>query len=172
MSRITKTLAQEVADKMTATRRETIRLKKSFYKESIYNEIRKTIPKDVLDFFEKYPQYTETSQSIRISGNGFNYEYEVIDKELPSKRGQNFQYTPSEEIAKSLLEKKNEIEKLKIETESLRKEIESTIFNLKTYKYVQENFPEAFEYFPTQKITTALSLNISDLRNRINSDKK
>lgn len=50
----------------------------------------------------------------------------------------------------------------------LRKEIENAVFNLRTYKAVQENFPEAFEYLPTQKTTSALALNISDLRNRIN----
>jgi hypothetical protein len=166
MSRITKQIANDVAIKMTATKREVVKLKKQFYKEFIYNELRNQIPKNILDFYEQNPRYVKTYNYVRISGNGFNYECVVLDKSLPSPNSNTFEFLPSEKTAKTLLGLKLEFEKLGKETDDLFMELQNALIGLRTYNSVNENLPEAFEFLPTIK-TTTLQLNISDLRKKL-----
>jgi hypothetical protein len=172
MSRITKTIAENVAEKMVATRIEAAKLKENIFLELLYDKVKYEIPKDVLSFYEKHQNYFKNGSEVRVSGNGFDYQYFCLDKKLPRKDNYGrIEYFPSQKDAKELLSYMDAYQLVYKEAKELRKEIEVTLFNLRTYKSVQENFPEASEYLPKIQ-TTALALNISDLRNKINQSKE
>jgi len=160
---ITKQIASEVAVLLLQEKQKEINsLKKNL--DSEFTEIvLKTIPIDVLDFNDKFPDYLDLRSSFQCMGNGFNYKWLNTSKSLPCKNS-NFLPNPSE--AKKLLSIIGKIGDKKKVYNELLKEIEVTLFSLRTYKRVEESFPEAFILLPN-KTTTAVALNISDLRQKI-----
>jgi len=160
---ITKLIATEVAEKLTDKKRlEIVNLKTdlSLVFEGI---VLKSIPDEVIKLYKKYPNHFETKRSFQLCGNGFEYQYLGVTKDIPHYKSS---FTPNEEDSKLLINKLNEIKDLKKKYDELFKEIEITLFSLRTYKRVEENFPEAFLLLPN-KTTYAVALNISDLRQKI-----
>lgn len=169
MSRITKSLAEDVARKMVATRIEAANLKENIFLELLYEKVKNIIPKEVLDFYGCYTEFIRECSEIRVSGYGFNYQYFSLCKKLPTQDKYGIiEYLPSEKDANELLSYMDAYQLAYREAKELQKEIETTLFNLRNYKSVQDNFPEAFEFLPKQQ-TTAIALNISDLRQKINN---
>jgi len=162
MSNITKAIAQEVAIKLTVKKRDSLKNEELKLKDDFREIIIKTIPKDVLDCFEKHPSYFDTRTSVQLSGNGFQWESINFGKELPVFRN----FTPDAVTAKKIMILKNKVEDSKKNLSDLQKEIENALFGLRTYKRVEENFPEAFAFLPN-KITTSLAINLTDIRQKI-----
>jgi len=160
---ITKTIAAEVAEKLLS--KQALEIKNLRNKlESTFDEIYlKTIPKEVVELFKKYPNYFKTRNNFHLSGNGFDWKSITAYKSLPYI---NYAFQPNEKDSIILHNSINKIDKKKSEYKKLHSEIEIALFGLRTYKRVEENFPEAFLLLPN-KITTSLAVNISDLRNKI-----
>jgi len=160
---ITKTIATEVAEKLLSKQALEIKNLRSKL-ESTFDEIYlKTIPKEVVELFKKYPNYFRTRSGFQLSGNGFDWKSVTSSKELPCINGS---FQPNEKDAVILQKSINEIDKKKLEYKKLHSEIETALFGLRTYKRVEENFPEAFIFLPNS-ISNKLIVNISDLRNKI-----
>jgi hypothetical protein len=163
--RITKQTASDVAKQLVAKKgKENAKIWIELC-ESIYESVKKTIPKDLIDFSEKYPSYIRATQVVKIVGNGFNHESINITKVLPCKDW-SFIYTPTSEEGDKWIKLFNKYHEQRKETETLYRDIENALYNLKTYKAIEENFPEAYKFLP-EKITTSLSINLSDIRQKI-----
>ena len=164
MSTVTKAIATEVAIKLVAKKKEAIEKLEKELKSLTVDAYKKTVPKEVLDVFEKYPDYIRTSTYCSLSGHGWDWQILKFGVTLPKKNnsGTQFDAKTSEKLRKLF-------DKIQADSTKMRKtlhEIEVTLFNLRTYKRVEENFPEAFALLPA-KITTALSTDVSTLRQEI-----
>ena len=168
MSRITKSIAESTAKKLVKTKREVIASLENQLSNEVQKQITSKIPLDIIQFQEKYPKFITTSSTVIISGNGWNFERVYLNKYLPSPNSSQFEFLPNPKIANRLLLIFNEIKDKKTAIEELQNDLENTIFNLRTYKSVQENFPEAYELLP-KIANNSVQLNLSDIRNRLNN---
>lgn len=116
-----------------------------------------------MDCFKKYPKYFETRRSIQLSGNGWNWRSLSLGEQIPYT---GCCFNPDEKDGDFLLKLKNSYDQKHKDLELLISEIETSLISLRTYKRVEENFPEAFAFLP-KKITTSLSININDIRKKI-----
>ena len=149
MSTITKVIASEVAKKLTENKSKNIEKLNVNLKTEFQKIYLKRLPKEVYETFEKFPSYFNARSYVQLTGNGFDWQSLSFLKPLPySERS----FVPNEQEAEKLLKMKNEVDKAKNEKDKLVSEIETALIGLRTYKRVQENFPEAFELLPN-KIT-------------------
>lgn len=160
---ITKTIAVEVSEKLIQKQGLELKQLKENLKVKLEEIILNTIPKEIKDFYKKHPSYVETRQSFQLSGNGFEYQYLNTKNHIPAFKTS---FQPNEVDALLIKNLLNEIKDKEKEYKKLFSEIEIALFGLRTYKRVEENFPEAFLLLPN-KITTSLAINISELRNKI-----
>lgn len=160
---ITKAIAVEVAEKLIQKQGLELKGLKEDLKQKLENIILGTIPKEIKDFYKKHPSYVETRQSFQLSGNGFEYQYLNTKNHIPAFKSS---FQPNETDALLIKNSLNQIKDKEKEYKKLFSEIEVALFGLRTYKRVEENFPEAFLLLPN-KITTSLAVNISDLRQKI-----
>ena len=165
--RITKDVAEETAEKMTAKKSlELLEMRNSF-SEKVRNLIVKKIPKEIMQAFEKHPNYINSIGYIYLYGVGFNGDC-IKFKKLPYTNNNRFEIN-SEMGATELLKEFNKIESLEKEIKDLKLEIETALYStLRTYKRVEESFPEALEFLPQPNNNkTALVVNLSSLRKKI-----
>lgn len=163
MSRITKLIAENVAVKLTEKQALEIKELKTELSNKFTEIYLKTVPKEILDLHKKYPDFIETRSSFQMSGNGFQYQSLSLNSSFPAK---NHCFSPNEVDAKMLLKLLNEIDKKKSELSKLKTEVEALVFGLRTYAKVNSEFPEATPFLP-KTITSALMVNISDLRKKL-----
>lgn len=163
--RITKQIASDVANQLLAKKVKGNNRNWTELSNEVYESVLKTIPKEITELYEKHPSYVRTSQNVRLFGNGFNHENISTPRGFPcidySKT-----YTPTEKEAADWIKLLNDYKDGKDNLRKLSSEIESALYNLKTYKAVQDNFPEAYELLP-EKVSTSLSVNLSDIRQKI-----
>lgn len=168
MSRITKQIAELTAKELVKSKVEKIKILESEFKEKIFQMVLQKIPDDVLKFYKEHPKFIKTNYYVEVSGNGFQYQRIMLDSSFPSKNGERLQLLPDPETAMQLLSRFDQITDMKESVEKLQCELVNAIFNLKTYKSVEENFPEAFLLLPKIE-NNLLQINLSDIRNRINN---
>lgn len=164
MSRITKEIARQVSLKLTEKKSNQIKCLQNDLKQIVSSIYKSQLPKEVIDLYEKMPKYFDTTSNTRIFSAGFLYEYYYINQ-LPKLENGAFKVSDSE--AKNILKLKDKIYDLKGKLEKLVIDIENTLFNLRTYKNVESNFKEAFEFLPKSNENTSVMINISDLRNQL-----
>ena len=168
MSRITKQIAELTAKSLVKEKKEKIKEKTVAFKEKVESLLLEQTPREVLNLFVKHPNYITTCNSVQISGNGWDFQTIVLNRSLPSDNNYRIQFVPDVETAAILLTKYKEIEESRKEVRELELDLSNAIFNLRTYKSVEENFPEAFLLLP-KIVNHSLQINLSDIRNRINN---
>lgn len=162
--RITKSIAEDVAIKLTAKKREELSSIENEIRETLESFILKRLDKKIIDFHKSFPNYTNTSKSYRVSGNGFNFQYLETKNSLPCNNNNSFE--PSPEEAKTLLSLINKKKDLRDKLENLQKKIEVLLYNLRTYSKVILEFPEAEPFLPNT-ISDKLTINVSDIRKQL-----
>jgi hypothetical protein len=165
--RITKEQAERTAKLMTEKKSMQLRQMNLSFSAKIRELKANETPKEVLEVYEKYPNYFNRTTSVYLRGVGFNTDYVNIVS-IPYKNDSYFEIT-KEMGATELLKEFNKIQQLDKDIQSLRLEIETALYStLKTYKRVQESFPEALQYLPKlNNDKTALVVNLSSLRDKI-----
>jgi len=165
MSRITKQIAEEVAKKLVAKKRETLKLRTKEFSEKITKICHEKVPFEVLVVFEKHPNYFHQTSTFKPSGNGWNFQNLNLSHSLPSQAGY-FSFEMEVETSNELLKEFNKNKDEQKQIDELQRDLVNTLLNLKTYKSVTENFPEAVEHLP-KIVNNTVALNLSDIRNRI-----
>jgi hypothetical protein len=166
MSRITKQIAEEVAKKLVAKKRETLKLWKQVFSEKITKICHEKVPFEVLVVFEKHPKYFKTTNRFRPVGNGWNSQYLDLNTYLPNSNYDYFSFEMEVKTSNALLKEYNKNKDEQKQIDELQRDLVNTLLNLKTYKSVTENFPEAVEHLP-KIVNNTVALNLSDIRNRI-----
>lgn len=162
--RITKELANNIARGLLKTKTDEISEFSKSIREYATEIYKRQIPENVLKLFKSNKEYINTSCSVRLIGNGFNYDYQAID-ELPSTLTHPHLVFTNEE-AEKLLSMRYRLEALKKDREELKKEVEQTLISLGTYKRVSENFPEAIPFLPKVK-NAEIVVDLTKLREKI-----
>ena len=170
MSKITKTLAQEIAIKVIAPFNVQIEECDAQMSQLVYEDYLASIPKDVMILYKKYPKYVYTCYYITIRDFGFIYQY----INFPKDKNNNLIYLPNNKDWKFTQELADKLHKVDYKKQDLvekrnrtQVEIESTLLALGTYKKVEENLPELAKFLPVRQ-TQALMLNIAPVKATIN----
>lgn len=163
MSIITKTMAAEVAKKLTEKKAEDLQKTAAKISELFEEMYKETLNPEVLNLFEKHPSYFKSRTDFQLKGEGLNYEYVSLSKGLPYSSNI---FTPTKTQAAGLRKALDSKERKRKTLHDLKNEIEITLWSLRSYKKIGEFLPEAIPFLP-EKITTALALNVSDLRQRL-----
>lgn len=168
MSRITKDIAQEVADKMVVPALAQVEVAHKKLKDAMLVIMQKRTPQIIKDAFAKNPEYFDTNERVYVQGNGFNGQEIKTSERFISKSG-NYSTTiqPTEAESKILWDLYVEWEKQNKECVELKSSIFNTLYSLKTYAQVGKNFEEAVPFLP-EKISTELSVPIDNIREKLN----
>jgi len=169
MSRITKQIAQETSKAMTAEKAQEAELLKARFKAAVSRVALKRVPESIQALYREneFKPYLISRNYFSLHGHGFSYRGVYADQEIPWSAKSNA-LELSEEEGTALWRFEKEYKKAEDRVLELRDEIEVALYDtLRTYKKVQEHFPEAFEYLPKLSSSTALSINLDTLRQKI-----
>lgn len=166
MSRITKQIAEEVAKKLVAPKKEKLKARNKEFSMNITELCLSRIPAEILDCYYENRSYFNTTHYFRPTGNGWQMQHLDLSEELPSPNGNSFSFEMDVKTSNALLKEFNRNKDQKEQIEELQRDLENILFNLRTYKAVTENFPEAAEHLP-KIVNNSIALNLSDIRNRI-----
>lgn len=166
MSRVTKEIAKAVAKGLTANHRARIEKINGTISAIAVTEILEQTPQEVKDFYVKYPNYCNARTHVYLQGETLNQIWADVPA-LPWKGDGSTLIVSNEAGAKiqKLELKKQEIEKSR---NTLYKQIEQTMLSLKTFKKVQDVFPEAAEFLPKGEAVYLPVVNLEGIRNELN----
>lgn len=164
--RITKSIAENVAKRLTEKLEEKIKEYQDDLEKIAGNIIKKKIPEIVLEAYELHPNYFYTRKYANLVGNGANYEAIYFDKRYPLI---DSSFSVSAKETQSLVGRYDTIKKLQKEKSELETSIQEALLALKTYKRVEQEFPEAVQYLPESNSCVAIAIPMKDLRGKINS---
>ena len=164
MSRITKTIAQEVAKQLVLPKRTELEERKIQLRKEVTQIVIQRLPTQVFETFEKHPGYFSTTQRFQFIGEAINFSYLQADQDLPYD---SIRIEVGPEIGRYLNEEKEYINKTGKDLEELELNIESTLMGLRTYNKTQQQFPEAFALLPKPGTSEALMINVDMIRNKL-----
>lgn len=163
---ITKTHADTIAKEMVKKMTDKIQLKKVELSQYITDQYNATLPKDVLNLFNQYPNYFKRAGTVLLKGNGLNSGY-YLSKSVCAVSDYQVALQPEPAAAKIISKSLNEIEKLETKRNQLKVQIEQTLLSLKTYKRIEDQFPEAYALIPERATVNAIAVPIDDIRKQL-----
>lgn len=169
MSRITKQIAEDVSKAMTVEKVKEVELLKARFKAAVTRVALKRVPNVVQGLFveTELKPYFNTRNYFALKDQGFHLTGVYADQDIPWHGGSNV-LELSQEEGTFLWNFEKEYKTADLKVQELREEIEVTLYHtLRTYKKVQDHFPEAFEHLPKLSGVTALSINLDALRQKI-----
>lgn len=162
--RITKQIAENVAERLTETKVKNLEAQKQKIKDLVTELIREKTPHEVVLLSKKHTSFFTITDRFRFDTEDFKWEYFESNERFPSTEKH---YELTKEENKKLFTLVQKREKQKNEIKQLRKEIEQALINLKTFKRVETEFPEAFKFLPKNG-STALVVNVDSIRKQLN----
>jgi len=166
MKRIGKILAKEIARSMANdTIGKEIRKMEEEIRNKSYSIAVSKVPKEVMDFYLKYPQYTATSSYVAFRYGVDTEKYATLSNSIPAVNGnQPYIDLPISDY-EWITNKKIDIKQLENKRSQMINQIQSTLLHLATPKRIKESFPEAYEYLEEESETcTAIALPIEELQ--------
>lgn len=171
MSRISKELAAIIAGQLVAHKYAAIEQLKKEYNTFIFDTFQEQTPKEVKDFFKKFPDYFEIESHINFTGHGFRWEQVYIsdtEEKAPiiANKDNKAMLTLDKSLASQISKRLHAIEKAEDQYKKVKGEIRMALINLRTYKNITDKFPEAAEHLPKISVP-AVIVNIEGLRKKI-----
>lgn len=164
MSRITMELAEKIAKVLSKKQNERWKSKESEISTFIRDCYMKDIPEGVKTFFSAFPKWAETTSYIYVHATG-NGRFGISVDYAPNVTGRSACITLNKTESDKLSKLRNEEEKFKKEWEQLKTDIYNALLQLRTFKNIEEKFPEAAKYFPVKSDSNLLpALNIDKIR--------
>ena len=164
--RITKDKAELVAERLTSKHNDVIKEKQRVLTEYVGQVVVSKIPEAVKQMFKEFPEWVCSSRNIHLKHHlldNYSYRSHFISVLIPV----NESFVVTDKEAKKVVKMVDEIEQLKKDLKKLKKEIEAAVYNLKTYKRCETDFPEAFKWLPMEKPTAEISIKIEDIRKQL-----
>jgi hypothetical protein len=171
MTRISKTAAHEVAIALTKNQRIDLVEQEKRLSHVVTSLVLDRIPKEVHDFYEKFPQYVKTTGGAYLKGLGWGGDFLTLEGSVPNIGHNhnfvlNFETNQHEKAANGLRKLYNNLQQSKKDLTALRCDIENTLYALKTLKAISEHFPEALPYL-SKTPNTSLIIDTTALRQRL-----
>ena len=164
---VTKTIAQEIAEKLLAEKFAEIGRAVEAIQVWTIDIIGQLIPKEIKAVWEKYPNWFNKGTYWYFDGPGINHQRVILNKGLPYGGSTTIQLHPLD--AKEFIRLHDDEQRLRDEYATLNTAIVNSLVGLRTYKNVQAEFPEAYFLLPQDRKSTALVVNIKDLRCKLNT---
>lgn len=164
MSRITNAVAQKIAEKLTEIKKNEIAKIEETINGIAYEIHYNSIPELVLKAFKDNPNYFNSHSSMNLFGPGLDHQSVKLRQRLP---GKNYLISVGERDAGQLVKLFNKVADKKKNLKGLKEAIIISLINLRTFKNIEANFPEAFALLPPPNTTTALAIDLSALRNQL-----
>lgn len=163
--RISKSIAEKAAKKMTAKHYEKAKSLKDVLGKKVSELYLNTVPSEIIKMWKNYPSYFMKNSGMYVRGTGLNHELVQLDVSVPSKQS----HTPtfvieSDEDAKIVAKMVAEYKQAKKQAEEKECEIEQVLIALGSTKNVLEQFPEAIEYIDNAPQVRNLPVNLRELR--------
>ncbi|HCY68808.1 Nmad5 family putative nucleotide modification protein [Bacteroides cellulosilyticus] len=165
---ITRTISEKVAEKMVAPIGAKILSLIEERTDLANKSVSDTLPKDLKECFEKYKSTFQKASCATLC----NGRHEVRVDGLSYFPASTTWY-PHVEVGSQIIERidklRLKIDKLKEEKEKTYNSIVSTLLSLRTFKRVQEQFSDAYEYLKEyENVSTSIpSLPIDDILSTI-----
>jgi hypothetical protein len=164
MSRITKTIAEQVAKKLTEKKSNEIKELRLQLKQKATEIKLANTPVVIMDLFKEYPDFFNEKSGEYINGPGLNrYSSFSYTEEMPGIN-EGLQITAEE--AEQIIEIDDKIKDLTAAINKVRTDIEVALLSLRTYNNIEKEFPEAFAHLP-ERTSMALAINLADVRKQI-----
>lgn len=162
MSRITKEIATAVAVQLVQPKSDELKQLENNLQETVRKMYLLSLPAGIMDAFAIYKDCFQQCSNVTLSGAGLKlgYKYYKIGDALP-KYLQRLELKESD--AELVVKIENQVEAKKMEIAELKTAIENALYNYRTYKNVEDNFPEAFRLLPIRKSTVPM-IPIKDIR--------
>lgn len=168
MSRITKEIASAVAVQLVQPKSDELKQLENNLQETVRKMYLLSLPSGIMDAYEKYKDWFQQCTNITLSGAGLKlgYKYYKIGQALP-KYLQRLELKESD--AELIIKIENQIDAKTKEIAELKNAIENALYNYRTYKNVEDNFPEAFRLLPV-RVSTVPMIPIKEIRCKLNKD--
>ncbi|MEA5459132.1 hypothetical protein VB796_08795 [Arcicella sp. LKC2W] len=166
---ISKSTANDITKSILRLNQKEIDDLKKEFADKLRTEYLKTVPSKIKDVFKTNDNvFLKSTNTIKLCGNGWNYVEIHVDR-IPTDEIYIVNFTPDEDISNKLMQEYNLIQDAEKAYNGLFIQVESLLINLRTYKRITENFPEAIPYLP--KINkTEVAINIPDILSQIKKD--
>ena len=166
MSRITIGISEGVANKLVAKKREEYQALCLAQREYADKLVINQTSAEVMKAFEKFPEYINSQICFKADYPGFGHGSFNTTKNLPCRESSNY-IDISEEEAKILLDMIDECKSVRKSIDELYLECKNTLLSLKTFKRVEEFFPEAAKFLPKNSASYLPAVNISKLQEKL-----
>jgi len=168
-SRITKELSGKIAQELTKPHRAELQSLKDEMGKKLTKIVLKKIPKDILNIFEKYPNYFEKKTWVNLHSSGRKYGQYKMTREVPVK---NNTYNFSVELTNSEFSKleslQNKIEEIEKSNKELKEKLKSIIYTLRSYKNIEESLPEAAVFLPKpNEVVSTQLVSLKEIRSQL-----
>lgn len=165
--RISKDLAEVIAKKLLAKKLSEVDSLINKIKQIAIDSYTESIPIEVINFSSTRKEWLRRCYSLKLVGYGLDYYYVSSNHPLLFSGDASYIFhAPTKEIAEELVLLIQQKETLQSHYNKLFENTKAALLNLRTYKNIREQFPEAAEYLPQTDgvTTTALAVNLTDLR--------
>lgn len=171
MARLSKVNVNALIKFLLMKRDEKIKSEESVIKSLVETWVMRRVPFPVKEiFYNGDIGYLKITTGVVVSGEGFNYEHFSTHNSCPKQNnGSYIQLTLDKDEGVELRKIKSNLDKLKIEREELKKELESLIYSLGTPKKIIESIPdsEGFLQVLLGSSLPTVRLDISSLLNKL-----
>lgn len=138
------------------------------YRELVTSSYEETIPEDVKKCFKKHPDWFTSNCSIKIHGNGFDWEYLSATRPVISNENQRGKLEPNSKLAEKIIRVKNKWQDAVEKYKKLMKESEAALLTLKTYNNIRKELPIAASMLPPP-MSNALVCNFESLKKKLST---
>lgn len=174
MNRITKFEAEQIAKALVKPKRAKLEKAKNALRDELQKRYRGNVPFEVWKAFsenEAIKPYISYGESLYVSGGGIYNIYFSLEKPIPRLANSgnlklNLEGAEGEKFAKAyatLEDKRNKIS-------ALERQIGITLLELKTYKKIEVEFPEASPFLNKENKTQLPSIQLVAVRDQLNSE--
>lgn len=157
MARVTKTQAEDVANKLVEKIQKEINVLETQIEDIAIAAYETTIPAEVKKVWEKHPNYVKASTSVKMIGTGIvnKYRSTALRKKYPSTDGYGnyVELQLNTQQANAVVKLMNKQETLKEKKKITKETLQSTLLSLTTWKKVLAEFPELQSYAPKEEKT-------------------
>lgn len=166
MSRLSKQIAGQIAEKMTQQSLKNVGGLKKDFQDAVLEAYESQIPDDVRVCFKKHYEWFYTTSSVKLEGYGFSWEYVSVGKAVICNANSNANLKLTSKIAEGLKKLQNKWQDAKEKHDLLLSETEQALLTCGTHARIRENLPEATPFLPPP-LSNALVVNFDSLRKNL-----
>lgn len=168
MSRVTKTVAREMAEKLAKPHYDRMKELSKRRSDGVRAVYTAGIPKAIIDASRHFPEWINSFSSVYVHGAGLNKSFQVDPMVIGRTTSQGSASFKADNDQSDAIQKITlEYENAKRDYDDILLEIENALINLRTFKNIEKEFPEAVPHLPTSNTNTSLMVNIDGLRAKL-----